>query len=964
MLELFEIYSDWFGGDRDSATDKLVNSQFYKNSDLDFLLASARISADEKDWHSSKMMYDRIQNSAQPFVLYESAEVHLQGHDPMYALELYDILGQTSLKSLKGRISAYTQLGSDKDVLNAIHDYLENEYVGTREYAECINMLLDSNKISDAQNLLDRMGRSNKKDPEYLMCYSKFRLNSGDFRGAKHSIAEAVRTSNGDISAVVLSARIKLLSGDIRGSEKDCKKAMKIEPSNLDALAVKRDILMKKGDHSEALEICRQILSKQSADITTMMIMAEAMRATGDDNGSNMTLRRILDIDQSRDNILKVVRFMIESGMYRDAMYLCYEMENTLPGDAMLRRLRGNAEYNLGEYVKASISYASAAEVDPHDPVIWHSKGMADEARGDLQSAESCYDRAVLLDLNVSEYWMSKASIQEKFGDLYGAIESLNRAIQLDPDSIYPMVRKAIILENEERYKEALYFAEMCLVTNPYDTNVKLLAARLLRECGRYNEAITMASQAHSASDTEDSAIELANCYTASGRRSEAIRVIERRMVKNDSPRLQEILTSIEQGRDEIALQLPATERSKIDMAPEEAAQLAASMASIGDYKGALRTIDIALAGSGDDLKYLVIKIGYLLDMGDIKAATDLTTEAIKANPKVAVLHESMGDVKMAKSEYRGALQEYEKAMSMGLNMPELLVKKGDAQQKLGFSDRSIDSYTMAVNRMPENREIRAKLIEKLIDKGYLSRAESQLVTLLKDGPEDAQSIIMLAKVRKDLRKDMGVTETYKMFRACSDPGEAATERMIAVLEGAGHDEEAKSLRKQNKEPVEDTKAKRMVEMALRRSFTSKISPTDQDFLESMGLDEDQITEVIRYINKEFQFGEIIPGSPLFQDLERMSNKVIMAIGNKDFDNGYDLPLEQVFWHSGYKDVDDAKRLKAYIKKALTCDVQRDDTLKIVLDRVQGLSTYDIMKACKVGVYQARQVQLLLGVRS
>jgi len=296
--------------------------------------------------------------------------------------------------------------------------------------------------------------------------------------------------------------------------------------------------------------------------------------------------------------------------------------------------------------------------------------------------------------------------------------------------------------------------------------------------------------------------------------------------------------------------------------------------------------------------------------------------------------------------------------------MPELLVKKGDAQQKLGFSDRSIDSYTMAVNRMPENREIRAKLIEKLIDKGYLSRAESQLVTLLKDGPEDAQSIIMLAKVRKDLRKDMGVTETYKMFRACSDPGEAATERMIAVLEGAGHDEEAKSLRKQNKEPVEDTKAKRMVEMALRRSFTSKISPTDQDFLESMGLDEDQITEVIRYINKEFQFGEIIPGSPLFQDLERMSNKVIMAIGNKDFDNGYDLPLEQVFWHSGYKDVDDAKRLKAYIKKALTCDVQRDDTLKIVLDRVQGLSTYDIMKACKVGVYQARQVQLLLGVRS
>jgi len=33
----------------------------------------------------------------------------------------------------------------------------------------------------------------------------------------------------------------------------------------------------------------------------------------------------------------------------------------------------------------------------------------------------------------------------------------------------------------------------------------------------------------------------------------------------------------------------------------------------------------------------------------------------------------------------------------------------------------------------------------------------------------------------------------------------------------------------------------------------------------------------------------------------------------------------------------------------------------MVLDRVQGTSVYEIMRACKVGVYQARQIQLLTG---
>ena len=35
----------------------------------------------------------------------------------------------------------------------------------------------------------------------------------------------------------------------------------------------------------------------------------------------------------------------------------------------------------------------------------------------------------------------------------------------------------------------------------------------------------------------------------------------------------------------------------------------------------------------------------------------------------------------------------------------------------------------------------------------------------------------------------------------------------------------------------------------------------------------------------------------------------------------------------------------------------------MVLGRVQGTSLFEIIRACKVGVYQARQIQLLMGIQ-
>ncbi len=967
LRDLYAVYSNWFGGNREAATDRLINSEYYKSGDWEFILASARMSVDEKDWRSAKMMFDKIEDKAPPFVLYEAAETYIAGHDPDYALELYDKLDQMSVRSMKGRIAARIQKGVEADLMDAIREYLDSEYAGTTDHSDMAMMLLSYQDQEGAKEILDKMERSNRTDPSYLVAYSKYLLDRGDIRGAKKAAKGAASKEKNDVSVRVLAARMKFMTEDVKGAERDCDKVLSMYPDNREALLLKKDILVQRNDVKTALEVCRKILEDDPNDVTTMITLSGAMSESGDTSGSMLTLRNVLRVDPSRENMLKVIGSMIESGLDREAMFLCYDLEKEYQPDPLIRRLRGNAEYNMGEYLKASVSYAAAAELSPHDPIIWHSKGMADEARGDYESAEASYNRAVLLDLNNSEYWISKAAIQERFGDNYGAIESLNRAIELDPSSVYPMVRKAVILEKSERYSEAMYFIDMCLVTDPQNADVALLRARVLRESGHYEEALENALKVHRILPSEESALEAASCYMALDKRFDALKVLEEELKKDEtSVRLRMAMDSLEEGN---LLEEPKPEEEKGQTLSSEdavaAASIADSMISLGDYKGALRAIDRAIAIDGEEIRYVCTKSSILLKTGDVNEAHSLIIDALKSNPKSAVLHESLGDIKMARADYRGALQEYEKAITLGLAIPEVIAKKGDAQQGLGYYDRSIDSYSMAVNREPTNRDLRYALAKKLFDRGYLSRADSQAVIILEKNPEDVEAIILLARIRKDSRKDAGITEAYKMFRACPDQTDEAIKEMAEVLVSAGHDEEAATLRSIETEhdSADSQPIKRSVEKVLRRAYVSRMSPDDADLLSSLGFEGEEVEQIKGYMGKIPTYGDIVPGSSDFQKMERSSNEVVLKMNWKDLESDPVLPLEKVFVTGSFKDVYDAKRLVGYVIKAMDAEVIRDDSLKVVLDKVQGTSIFEIMRACKVGVYQARQIQALLGVQ-
>ncbi|MGN0099251.1 MAG: tetratricopeptide repeat protein, partial [Candidatus Methanomethylophilaceae archaeon] len=437
LQELYSIYYEWFRGSHDVATSCLISSEHYRSKDPEFLLASARISVDERDWRSACMVYDSILDSSPEFVIREAASAHLESGDVAGALAVLSNADRTFPDTMRLLIRAHRRAGDRTELMDCIRAFLDSEFSTFDDHSDMVRMLISDGMVDEARTVLDRLSSLFPRDPDVLTLRSMYLASYGNLSGALSESAKAVHFDQNCIHARVQRARMYHLTGKDDYASKECGNILKRDPGNHDALSLSRDLLFSKGDNAAAEDICRRLIDEDPSDTESMIVLARCIAASDDLSGAYDVLGRCLRADPGRDNSVRVAGTMIALGMNREAVSTCRELVRRFPDDSDILRLKGNAEYAVGDYMAASVSFASAAAASPNDAGIWHSKGLADEARGDLESAESAYDRAVMLDMRVPQHWISKSVLQELKGDTGGCIESLNRAIELDPRSFH-----------------------------------------------------------------------------------------------------------------------------------------------------------------------------------------------------------------------------------------------------------------------------------------------------------------------------------------------------------------------------------------------------------------------------------------------------------------------------------------------------------------------------------------------
>ena len=995
MADLYSIYTEWFFGSRDRATHMLIESPYYKDGDRDFKLASARMSASEKDWISAVKMYRELLDGSPVFVRQEAAEALMGAGDTEAALELLYPIVPISRRAARDRVVIYDTIGRKEGLAESIRMYLDSEFSGKEDYLGLIDILIAASMEAEAEELLQNVLLTYPRDAGVLTRSSVLKAYRGDIQGSMADVARALTADRGNADALAQRARNNRLSGRDAVAEKICDRILAADPGHAGALHIKAELADLRGDRAAAIDAYGRLLETNTDDIGAMKAMARLQVQEGDMMEAQNLLDSAYRQDKGRDNAVDVAGLYVELGLPRDAIRLCADLEKAYPGDPMVRLVKGNAHYSMGDYMQASVAYVSAAQADPSNPVIWHSKGMADEMRGDLDSASDAYDRAVSLDPKEAEYWVSRARMQEASGDLEGAVNSLNRAIEVDSYSPYALVRKAMLLAHLDRYDEAISLLGIAMASSD-DPRIAGSRVLIMLRAGRYDEAMTMI-RSLPGRDEPGIALEIARCCLDAGHPEESISVIDPALEAD--PANMELLrlkaaALVEMGMDEEAGSIVRAMRnlhpdepdivrksSRVALAareepeteepeqegddPEALAKMALSLESAGDRKGAMRTIDRALEIDPHDPDLVFVKARLVLASGDVQGALEMAQPLLAADPDHPGLHEVVGDCMAATKNHKSAVMEYSTALGCGGQPVRLLVKRSRAYEAMGEADSALSDMEGAHNAAPEDMDILQRLAEMQFDAGDPAAMQS-MERVAAEHPE-ARTVVRYAEICASFGSREGVKEASNMFKMLQSPGAESTVQMVKIMEAVGMKDDATAMMGRGpKSDAVDVNVKRNAEKALRRAYTMKSDPTDPDIMAFLGLDDSMTSKVIAYISERPEYGRITPGTAEFVRMEKTSHDVVVKLEWRDLESDSHLPLEKVFSKCGFKDADDAKEAVAYIFKAMRVDVGRstDPRLSsISMGLPKGMTVYDVIRDCGLGVYEARAVLGLI-VRS
>jgi len=477
VQKLYEIYKEWYKGDRDVATKAMIGSEEHVKRNSEYVLASARMSMDERDWHSAQMMYTQLLKKSANcvYIICEAAKAFYSGGSFDKALSLYrdaEALDPASPTVMRGLIQTYSALGMKAEAAQCVKDYLDSENSDLKAYVSGAKILLSSSFLSDAESVVDKVLLSYPSDPSAFILKSEIEYEKGNINASLRVIVNGIEMNPDNADVRLQRAKILFLTGRVDKAVIDLEKAEKADPNNLGVLLLMKDVAVSRNNNEEALKLSNRVLELDPGNIEAMNTLSKASLSVKRTEGSYSSYKDMMVADNRAENFINILSSMIREGRNGEAIQMFTEKEREFGKNPVVKRLKGNAEYAMGNFKAASDAYASASEADPKDPLIWHSKGMADEARGDLENAEEAYNRAILLNMNEPEYWISRASVLEKKRDLAGAVESLNRAIELRPDEIYALVKKGMVFAELGKYEEASYFLDLASITEPKNVSV------------------------------------------------------------------------------------------------------------------------------------------------------------------------------------------------------------------------------------------------------------------------------------------------------------------------------------------------------------------------------------------------------------------------------------------------------------------------------------------------------------
>ena len=1022
MQELSAIYTGWIRGDRTNSKTALLASQAYTDGNPFYMTVLAWMHVSDGYYRKAVRSYmDAIDGfGGNVRFLTEMADIQDRMGESedsetacRKALDLDPYNGPATAQLAVSEIHR----GRIRDAVTTIEGMMKLPNIDAKECARCIDALWSAGRHTES-NSISRRTIPRCSDEAYAL-YLTARNNNrnGNFSAARRAADSGMKKDPDSVPCICQYAIALSGMGKVDDALQTIKSKLPVFMDDIRLLDTEKEILTAHGDYDSAIEVCDQILDMDPRNADVMRDKANAYRLKGDYEQAVSCYRESLNIREDLRLFISVLKMLLDSQRTEDLCRLVDDFDDTYGSNALVWRLRGNAEYEAEMYDAAIVSFSKASTIVTNDLGIWHSKGMAEEKAGLYADAEASYDRAVILDLENEDCWISKATVQELQGNVTGAIDSLNRVVSVSSDNVYALAMKGRLLAKLGRYRESIYFLKLAYALDTSNTSILEMILKVLVREGETKEAIHVGRKVlERDSSSYQTMIILAEIYTQTGSREEALLMLNDAIGfigndKNNSIRTarayhelmcyneeidiyesllaqfpddRELLMSLAEAysaageKDAAAATYERLEKlnpedssiavkkvmASVDLPESEAAEDSASLMDTakrlvdeGKTADALRILRNLLDTSPEDPELYLYTAQVMDRAGMYGESIEVMDRAKAMMPNDARILYFSGTIKDRHGDASGALSDYNDAARLGMANHDLFFAMGRLRLGMGMLSPAIDVLQDALREDPTDEEARTMLCDALMRAGREADALPHIRTLLNSDPYDVKALRLYVTAAQTAGGTESVLSVYdNILKAERTPED--TEFFRQVLIKIGEYSKADLLLPDEPEPFDADEAALKV---LDTAYTEGTEINDPSVYEDMELGPEEKEQVLDLLTMQVEY-EPSFGSRTFDEMESMSNQVIVSEKMDSIELIRIVPMQLIRHATACASIEKMHALQRHIELSFSLEGVNDAYADAVDDIVSemepdsNMTLYNIMKEYNLGIMTARMV--------
>jgi len=874
----------------------------------------------------------------------------------------------------------------------------------------------------------DTVIRLSPKTADGFCIRAEIRVRQGRIKDAMLDAERALKNDGDHIASLTVMKDVRIKQKEYDKALEICRRILILDPVNAYAakdLAYSLDML---GKRQEAFEEYRNALrmkndSRMLSSILSLLLESERMNEAAD------IAKEFVDNESESELWCLRGNAEYGSADFAGAAASFSKALEMMPHDARLWHSKGLAEEMSGRYNDAESSYDRAMIFDLDNSEFWLSKATIQEKRGDLKGAILSLNRVISDSPDNVFALVRKSQILAYAGKTEEAMFFLDHALKIDGKNIKVLDIKKNICKRDGMHERTIEVCKAILKADKKNLNALMDMAETYQKMGKHDEALKVLGNVSSGwgemgiltmkkksavlkgdlglvietcksmlvIEPSDRAIklELADALIRNGDNDAAMKVYDG--IQSENPKDAEVIVlrgrlkaMTGDGSSAVALYHEAVleDPDNCDVLNE----LANALCGSEEYEQALSMISRAMELSPETSKIHITRSTIYHTMGDTHAALDALSEALEDVSEKGEIYLRMGNMHIELGDYDDALISYDSAIRNGLDDSETYYKRGFVQERLGSREAAKKSYSVSSKIDPGNVRALERVGTMQLEDGEYAAARKNLDSALAADPFDISSLLSSARLYvKEGNKDKAIP-IYRTLSSRNDSTAEMEEELDALLddkkehvadedEHYDHDDNESivkggfgwSGRRTRNDDTDDKtnvvineKIYGLALSAIERAYEIGGAISDDHMLSELGIDGETKDMVLEYLSDIEEYGEIDTETKEFEKMEMLSKNLIITERMENIESCPLVSIPIAFMASDAETIDDAKKLIAYVYKAIVDDSEPIAFSEDVRNAAAGASemtgdinVYGIMRMFNVGVYTARTIEKL-----